>query len=122
MSEITRLKRIPAGRRLTIRRGLFLGATLPIVSAGVFMLGVSYLWPLFAFPLVLAAIFFFELGSLLVTAWLGAFFVAYYGLAAPLTTAATKQAIAGTALFAIVGLLLGRVQRRNNEAQVALAA
>ena len=122
MSEAARLARIPAGRRLTVRRGIFLGAALPIVSAIVFMLGLSYLWPLFAFPLVLAAIFFFELGSLLVTAWLGAFFVAYYGLAAPLTTATTKQAIAGTTLFAIVGLLLGRVQRRSNETQATLAA
>jgi len=122
LSETTGPKRIPAGRRLTVRRGTFIGATLPIVSAIVFMLGISYLWPLFAFPLVLAAIFFFELGSLLVTAWLGAFFVAYYSLVAPLTTAATKQAIAGTTMFAVVGLLLGRVQRHNNEAQATLAA
>ena len=34
-----------------------------------------------------------QLGSLLVTAWLGAFFVAYYSLNAPLTTAAVKRLI-----------------------------
>ena len=122
MSEATRLTRIPAGQRLTVRRGIFLATALTVVSVIVFMLGVSSLWPLFIFPLVLSAIFFFELGSLLVTAWLGVFFVAYYGLAAPLTTAATKQAIADTTLFAVVGLLLGRVQRHHNETQAALTA
>ena len=53
----------------------------------VAVVGAAYLWPLFIFPLVLAAVFFFELGSLAVTFWLGNFFVAYFSFrAAPRLT------------------------------------
>ena len=86
------------------------------------MLGVPYLWPLFIFPLFLAAIFFFELGSLLVTAWLGSFFVVYYATAAQVSTGAVRQAVAGTTLFALAGLILGRVQRNHHRTQTLLAA
>ena len=61
----------PAARRLSLRRGAVLGTTLVGVSATVAVTGPAYLWPLFLFPLVLAALFFFELGGLLVTGWLG---------------------------------------------------
>jgi diguanylate cyclase (GGDEF)-like protein len=108
--------------RLTIRRGVALVASLLAASAIVFVLGSAYVWPVFIFPLFLAAVFFFELGSLAVTAWLGAFFVAYYSLREPATAALTKEAIAGMPLYALAGMLLGRVQRNHNALQVLLAA
>ena len=53
-------------------------------SAAVLLAGgLLYLWPLFIFPLLLGAVFFFELGSLLVAGWLGGFFVAYFALRQP---------------------------------------
>jgi diguanylate cyclase (GGDEF)-like protein len=110
------------GSRLTIRRGVALLAALLAASSLVFALGSAYVWPVFIFPLFLAAIFFFELGSLVVTAWLGVFFVAYYSLREPATAAATREALAGIPLYALAGMLLGRVQRNHNALQVLLAA
>jgi diguanylate cyclase (GGDEF)-like protein len=115
----------PAGDlagRLSVRRVVVLTAALLAVSAIAAVLGPAYLWPLFLFPLVLAAIFFFELGSLIVTAWLGLFFVNLFALLEEPTPAAIRQAIAGTALFCLAGLLLGRVQRQHHRTQVSLAA
>ena len=110
------------GRRHTLRRGAALLAALAAVSALVTVAGPGYLWPLFLFPLVLAAVFFFELGSLAVTVWLGNFFVLYYSFVAPATPEIVRQALLGTALFFVAGLLLGRVQRRHRDAQRELAA
>jgi len=112
----------PGGRRLTARRATALVAALGGVSALVFVLGAPYLWPLFIFPLIVAAVFFFELGSLAVTFWLGNFFVLYYSFRAPATTAEVQQALLGTTLFFLAGLLLGRVQRKNHQTQALLAA
>ncbi len=109
-------------RRLVVRRGAALVAALVAVSALVTVVGPAYLWPLFLFPLVLAAVFFFELGSLAVTVWLGNFFVLYYSFLAAATAAVVKQALLGTALFFLAGLLLGRVQRRHRDTQCMLAA
>jgi diguanylate cyclase (GGDEF)-like protein len=110
------------GRRHTLRRGAALLASLAGVSALVTVTGPGYLWPLFLFPLVLAAVFFFELGSLAVTVWLGNFFVLYYSFVAPATPELVRQALLGTALFLVTGLFLGRVQRRHRDAQRELAA
>ena len=66
--------------------------------------------------------FFFELGSLAVTVWLGNFFVLYYSFAATPTDETVRQALLGTALFFACGLLLGRVQRRSRNTQRELAA
>jgi diguanylate cyclase (GGDEF)-like protein len=110
------------GRLLTVRRLTALAAALVAVSCLVFLLGGSYLWPLFIFPLLLGAVFFFELGSLVVTFWLGNFFVLYYGFHAPATPGVVRQALLGMVLFFIAGLLLGRVQRMNHEMQALLAA
>ena len=110
------------GRRHTLRRGGALLASLAGVSALVTVTGPGYLWPLFFFPLVLAAVFFFELGSLAVTVWLGNFFVLYYSFVAPATPELVRQALLGTALFLVAGLFLGRVQRRHRDAQRELAA
>jgi diguanylate cyclase (GGDEF)-like protein len=112
----------PNGRRLTVRRVVALGASLFVVSALVFLLGAAYLWPLFIFPLVLAAVFFFELGSLAVTIWLGNFFVAYYSVRVPATTALVRQALLGMVFFFLAGLLLGHVQRKGHALQALLAA
>jgi diguanylate cyclase (GGDEF)-like protein len=101
---------------------LALAAALSGVSVLVHLLGAGYLWPLFLFPLLLGAVFFFELGSLLVTLWLGNFFVLTYSLQAPATTAQVEQALVGTALFFLAGLFLGRVQRRSHNAREVLAA
>jgi diguanylate cyclase (GGDEF)-like protein len=73
-------------------------------------------------PLLLGAIFFFELGCLAVTVWMGNFFVLYYSFTGPATDEAVRQALLGTALFLVCGLLLGRVQRRARNAQRELAA
>jgi diguanylate cyclase (GGDEF)-like protein len=109
------------GRRLTVRRGAALLASLVAISALVTVSGPAYLWPLFLFPLVLAAVFFFELGSLTVTIWLGNFFVLYYSFREASTPEIVRQALLGTALFFLAGLLLGRIQRRHRDTQRALA-
>jgi diguanylate cyclase (GGDEF)-like protein len=111
-----------ADRRVFLRRGVVLGTALAAVTAIVVALGPAYLWPLFLFPLVLAAVFFFELGSLVVTGWLGLFFVNLFAFAEQPTPAAVRQAIVGTALFELAGLLLGRVQRNHHRLQASLAA
>lgn len=112
----------PAARRLSLRRGAVLGTTLVGVSATVAVTGPAYLWPLFLFPLVLAALFFFELGGLLVTGWLGLFFVNLYAFAEAPTPAAVREAVIGTALFGLAGLLLGHVQRGHARLQATLSA
>jgi diguanylate cyclase (GGDEF)-like protein len=111
-----------SGRRLTVRRAVALAAALLAVSLLVFGLGVAYLWPLFIFPLLLGAVFFFELGSLAVTFWLGNFFVMYYSFREPASPALVREALLGTGLFLLAGLLLGRVQRRGHQMQSLLAA
>ena len=110
------------GRRFSLRRGAALISALLAVSALVFVLGAAYLWPLFIFPLFLAAVFFFELGSLTVTVWLGNFFVLYYSFRETASQAMVQQALLGMVLFFVAGLLLGRVQRKNHEMQALLAA
>jgi diguanylate cyclase (GGDEF)-like protein len=110
-------------RRVTSRRIAALAGALSAVSAVVFVTGLLYLWPLFIFPLLLAAVFFFELGSLLVAGWLGAFFVAFFvarqGAADP---GLTRQAIIGLAAFSLAGLVLGRLQREQHLLRGLLAA
>jgi diguanylate cyclase (GGDEF)-like protein len=109
-------------RRFTVRRVAALAAALLAVSALVVLLGAAYLWPLFVFPLLLASVFFFELGSLLVTFWLGNFFVLYYSLVATADDSTVRQVLLGTALFFTAGLLLGRVLRRERVRTDLLAA
>jgi len=109
-------------RRVTVRRCVALLGCLAGVSALVTLLGPGYLWPLFLFPLLLGAVFFFELGSLAVTVWLGNFFVLYYSVMQQPTDEMVRQALLGTALFFACGLLLGRVERRSRNAQRELAA
>jgi diguanylate cyclase (GGDEF)-like protein len=110
------------GRRVSTRRGIVLAAVLVAMTTVVVVLGPAYLWPLFVFPLVLASVFFFELGSLIVTGWLGLFFVNVFAFAATPTPEAVRQAVFGTALFGLAGLLLGRVQRNHHRLQATLAA
>ncbi len=110
------------GPRVRLRRGVVLGATLAGVTALAAVVGPAYLWPLFLFPLVLGAIFFHELGSLLVTGWLGLYFVNLFAFAEAPTPGAVRQAVVGTALFGLAGLLLGRVQRNHVRLQESLSA
>jgi len=121
VTSATPVKHDSGGQRLTARRAAALLGSLTVVSALASVLGAAYLWPLFIFPLVLAAVFFFELGSLAVTMWLGNFFVLYYSFRAPPTPEAIRQALLGTALFFLAGLLLGSVQRRHHATQRLLA-
>jgi diguanylate cyclase (GGDEF)-like protein len=107
---------------VTVRRCVALLGSLAGVSALVTLLGPGYLWPLFLFPLLLGAVFFFELGGLAVTVWLGGFFVLHYSLAATPPQDMIRQALLGTSLFFACGLLLGRVQRRARDTQRELAA
>jgi len=109
-------------RRLTLRRVATLAIALGAVSVLASAAGIAYVWPLFVFPLILAAVFFFEVGSLVVTFWLANFFVLSYSLITPATEVALRQAAFGTALFLVAGLLLGRVQRRGHEERTRLAA
>ncbi len=110
------------GKRLTLRRAVALGAALAGVSALVLATGTAYVWPLSVFPLILAAVFFFELGSLAVTFWLGNLYVLRFSFGAPATEEAVSEALVGMALFLVAGLLLGRVQRRSAAARAQLAA
>jgi len=122
VTQATQVSSTGEGRRLTLRRGVALAGSLAAVSTLVTLAGPGYLWPLFLFPLVLGAVFFFELGSLVVTGWLGNFFVLYYSFAATATPEVVRQALLGTALFLVAGLLLGRIQRRHRDTQRDLAA
>jgi diguanylate cyclase (GGDEF)-like protein len=108
--------------RFTVRRAVALATALVVTSTLAVVLGPAYLWPLFLFPMLLAAVFFFELGSLVVTGWVGLFFVNLFAFLEAPTPAAVRQALAGTALFCLSGLALGRVQRRHHRVAVALAA
>ena len=56
------------------------------------------------------------------TGWLGLFFVNLFAFAEAPTPAAVRQAVVGTALFGLAGLLLGRVQRNQHRLQATLAA
>jgi diguanylate cyclase (GGDEF)-like protein len=107
---------------IALRRAGALVLSLAGVSALAWVLGPGYLWPLFIFPLFLGAVFFFELGSLAVTFWLGNYFVLSSAFAAPADAETVRQAVLGTALFFLAGLLLGRVQRRSHAAHQLLAA
>jgi diguanylate cyclase (GGDEF)-like protein len=109
-------------RRLTLRRAVALTAVLAVVSGLVMFLGGAYLWPLFIFPLFLGAVFFFEMGSLAVSFWLANFFVLDYSFNETATPGMVRQALLGTALFLLAGLLLGAQQRRGHAAQERLAA
>jgi len=109
-------------RRATARRVVVLIAALLAVSAGVLAADLLYLWPLFIFPLLLGAVLFFELGSLLVAGWVGGFFVAFFALHDGAGVATTRQAIIGLAAFSLAGLLFGRVQREQHRLRRLLAA
>lgn len=122
MTQATHVPNAGAGRRVSLRRAVALLVALAAVTCLVALTGPGYLWPLFLFPLVLGAVFFFELGSLAVTVWLGNYFALYYSFAAPATPEVVRQALLGTALFFAAGLLLGRVQRRQRDTQRDLAA
>jgi diguanylate cyclase (GGDEF)-like protein len=110
------------GRRVTRPRLAALTAALVVVSAAVFLLDRLELWPLFIFPLILAAVFFFELGSLVVATWVGAVFVGYLSLHGRADPDTTRQVIIGLAMFTIAGLVLGRVQRSQHTLREMLAA
>ena len=121
MTQTTQVSKASDAGRPTLRCGVVLLGSLAAVSALATLAGPGYLWPLFLFPLVLGAVFFFELGSLAVTVWLGNFFVLYYSFAAPATPELVRQALLGTALFFLAGLFLGRVQRRHRDTQRELS-
>ena len=99
-----------------------LAAALTAVSAAVFALDKLYLWPLFIFPLILAAIFFFELGSLVVAGWVGLVFVTYLAAHGEADPATTRQVLIGLTMFTVAGLVLGRVQRDQHGLRELLAA
>ena len=122
MTTSPRLPTLFLTRRPTMRRVVSLAASLGAVSVLASAAGIAYVWPLFVFPLILATVFFFELGSLVVAFWLVNFFVLSYSLVAPATEVAVRQAALGTALFLVAGLLLGRVQRKHQEEHTRLAA
>ncbi|HET6495083.1 MAG TPA: GGDEF domain-containing protein [Thermoleophilia bacterium] len=122
MTTSPRFPTVCLTQRLTLRRVATLVGALGAVSVLASVAGIAYVWPLFVLPLILASVFFFEIGGLVVTFWLANFFVLSYSLGAPTTEVALRQAALGTALFLIAGLLLGRVQRKNQEEHARLAA
>ena len=109
-------------RRVAVRRIVALVGALVGASILTTVAGTAYVWPFFVFPLFLAAVFFYEPGSLLVTFWLGNFFVLSYGFGAAFMSARVYEVALGTALFLLAGLLLGRSQRRSREANARLTA
>jgi diguanylate cyclase (GGDEF)-like protein len=109
-------------RRATAQRALVLGGALLAVSLVVFFTDMLYLWPLFIGPLLIAAVYFFELGSLLVAGWLGCFFIAYFSLRHEPDLATMRQALVGLAMFGVAGLMLGRFQRNQHTLRTLLAA
>ncbi len=108
-------------RRVALRRMAALAGSLTAVSVAALASGSSVVWPLFIFPLILGAVFFFELGSFVVTLCLAAFFVLSRVLEGPASTVDLREPALGTALFFAAGLLLGRVQRRGQEQAARLA-
>lgn len=109
-------------RRLRLRRGAILFVSLAAVTALAAAVGIEATWPLFFFPLIAATVFFYETGSLIVTFWVANCFVLWYSLSSAPSSATLRQALLGTALFLVSGLVLGRVQRRHRDAQALLAA
>jgi diguanylate cyclase (GGDEF)-like protein len=109
-------------RRITTRRVVLLAATLAFASGVLALFGVTCLWPLAFFPLVLAAVFFFELGGLVVTFWVANVLVLHYSFGAPAPPAAVRDSLVGLALFFAAGLLVGSVQRRHHRQRRLLAA
>jgi diguanylate cyclase (GGDEF)-like protein len=110
------------GRRVTRPRVGALAGALTAVSAAVFAFDRLELWPLFIFPLILAAVFFFEMGSLIVAGWVGAVFVAYLSIHGEADPETTRQVIIGLTMFTVAGLVLGRVQRSQHTLRELLAA
>lgn len=109
-------------RRLVLRRGVALFALLAAVTALVTIAGPGYRWPLFLLPLIAAAVFFLELGGLVIGAWLANYLIVYYSTLAHPTPQATREAVIGGALFCAAGVVLGHVERRHRCAQRDLAA
>jgi len=107
---------------VTLRRLTALLGSLALVSAVLLGVGALELWPLFIFPLLLGAVFFFELGSLLVAGWLGGFFVAFFAVSGAPGATTVRQAMVGLAAFSLAGLVLGRVQREQHALHKLLAA
>lgn len=112
----------PDDRSFRLRRGAILAATLAATTALAVIAGLETAWPLFFVPLVAGTLFFHEAGSLVVTFWLANSFVLWYSFTEPPSVSGMRQALLGTALFLICGLVLGRVQRRHHDTQSQLAA
>ncbi len=109
-------------RRFTLRRVAALTGTLLLCSLLALLAGLGLAWPLFLFPLVLGAVFFFELGALFVTLGLAVVTAALTATQATATSPAQYQTPAGVALFLLAGLVLGRVLRRSQDIQTSLTA
>jgi diguanylate cyclase (GGDEF)-like protein len=109
-------------RRFTPLRVATLAGVLIAVTVTVFAWDFLYLWPLFLFPLLLAAVLFFELGSLLVAAWVGVCFVGYTAAHDATDAQTIRQALIGLTMFVVAGLLFGRVQRSQHALRALLAA
>lgn len=122
MPEASQLHGNQRSRRLVARRALALCATLALVSAVVLSLDALWLWPLFIFPLLLAAVLFFELGALIVGGWLGVFLIAWLVTAHSATASEIRATVVGLLATWLAGLILGRVQRRHHRLQELLAA
>lgn len=109
-------------RRLSPFRVAALAGALAVVTAAVFAWDFLFLWPLFIFPLLLSAVFFFELGSLLVAGWVGVCFVGYFAFNSTPDPQTLRQALIGLTMFIVAGLVFGRVQRSQHVLRTLLAA
>jgi diguanylate cyclase (GGDEF)-like protein len=110
------------GRRASIRRFVALLVTLTAAAALAFVVGPSYLWPVFLLPLILGCIFFHELGGLLVSAWIACVVLLFAAAGWPRVGIGSRQIVAGLVVFVVAGAALGRVQRLHHREQRLLAA
>lgn len=120
-------KRLPItsalrARRFTLRRVAALTVTLVACSLLALVTGPGLMWPLFLFPLMLGAVFFFEPGVLIVTTWVAVLAAATQapGPAAP-SWLPFREAMIGVVLCLTAGLFLARILRRGQDIQATLA-
>jgi diguanylate cyclase (GGDEF)-like protein len=109
-------------RRVVLRRAAALAGSLVAASLAALVAGQSLVWPLFVFPLILAAVFFFEAGGALVSLWLASILLVSGALDPASSAADLREAALGALLFLAAGLLLGRLQRRSREQALRIAA
>jgi diguanylate cyclase (GGDEF)-like protein len=113
---------LPRARRLVVRRVVALAVTLTACSLLPIASSPTLAWPLLLVPLVLGVVFFFELGSLVVSTWLAVLMVSLHAGEGSLSRLAVLEVALGLACFLGTGIAIGLLLRRGRELQASLAA